>query len=156
MLSSIFDKDADKILDLASYMVMSENNKMQYFDYYGYDHSLFSKEVFSDSTISNLLEKLKIKDIDIFLEAWVKIHIKDIVYIAYDSSNMNCEAGNIELVEYGHAKDREDLPQINLSLAYDQTNQVPLFYEIYPGSLIDNIECQKMVERANTCTMFYT
>lgn len=148
MLSSVFEDDAEKILDIASYMVMSENNKMQYFEYYGYDHSLFSKEVFSDSTISNLMQELKVKDIDVFIQAWVKSHIQNTVYIAYDSTNMNCEAGDIELVEYGHAKDREDLPQVNLSLAYDQTNQVPLFYELYPGSLIDNTECEKMVERA--------
>ena len=149
MLSAVFGDDADKILDIASYMVMSESNKMQYFDHYGYDHALFAQDVFSDSTISALFQDLKIKDIDTFLLAWVKSHIRDTIYIAYDSTNMNCEAGNIELVEYGHAKDREDLPQVNLSLAYDQANQKPLFYEIYPGSIIDITECRKMVERAN-------
>ena len=150
MLSAVFDDDnANKILDIASYMVVSESNKMQYFEHYGYDHALFSSDVFSDSTISNILQNLKIKDIDTFLLAWVNSHIQDTIYIAYDSTNMNCEAGNIELVEYGHAKDCNDLPIVNLSLAYDQTNQKPLFYEIYPGSLVDNTECRKMVERAD-------
>ena len=130
-------------------MVMSENNTMQYFEDYGYCHSLFNKDNFSDSTIGKLLEELKIKDMDLFIRAWVKVHAQKDIYISYDSTNMNCVAGNLELAEYGHAKDNEELPQVNVSLGYNQTDNVPLFYSVYPGSIIDNTECTKMIERAN-------
>ena len=76
------------------------------------------------------------------------MHVEKQIYIAYDSTNMNSAAGNLELAEYGHAKDRDELPQVNLSIGYNQTDQVPLFYELFPGSIIDNTECEKMVERA--------
>ncbi|OUN24687.1 transposase, partial [Massilimicrobiota sp. An80] len=75
---------------------------------------------------------------------------KDGIYVSYDSSNMNTVAGSLTLAEYGHAKDNPDLPQVNLSIGYNQTDEVPMFYEIYPGSIIDNTECQKMVERAKS------
>lgn len=149
ILESVFSGRANKILDIATYMVMSENNTMQYFEDYGYCHSLFNKDNFSDSTIGKLLEELKIKDMDLFIRAWVKVHTKKDIYISYDSTNMNCVAGNLELVEYGHAKDNEELPQVNVSLGYNQTDNVPLFYSVYPGSIIDNTECTKMIERAN-------
>lgn len=149
ILESVFPGQADKILDIATYMVMSENNTMQYFEDYGYCHSLFNKDNFSDSTIGKLLEELKIKDMDLFIRAWVKVHAQKDIYISYDSMNMNCVAGNLELVEYGHAKDNEELPQVNVSLGYNQTDNVPLFYSVYPGSIIDNTECTKMIERAN-------
>lgn len=149
ILESVFPGQADKILDIATYMVMSENNTMQYFEDYGYCHSLFNKDNFSDSTIGKLLEELKIKDMDLFIRAWVKVHAQKDIYISYDSTNMNCVAGNLELVEYGHAKDNEELPQVNVSLGYNQTDNVPLFYSVYPGSIIDNTECTKMIERAN-------
>ena len=149
ILESVFPGQADKILDIATYMVMSENNTMQYFEDYGYCHSLFNKDNFSDSTIGKLLEELKIKDMDLFIRAWVKVHAQKDIYISYDSTNMNCVAGNLELVEYGHAKDSEELPQVNVSLGYNQTDNVPLFYSVYPGSIIDNTECTKMIERAN-------
>lgn len=149
ILESVFPGQADKILDIATYMVMSENNTMQYFEDYGYCHSLFNKDNFSDSTIGKLLEELKIKDMDLFIRAWVKVHVQKDIYISYDSMNMNCVAGNLELVEYGHAKDNEELPQVNVSLGYNQTDNVPLFYSVYPGSIIDNTECTKMIERAN-------
>lgn len=149
ILESVFPGQADKILDIATYMVMSENNTMQYFEDYGYCHSLFNKDNFSDSTIGKLLEELKIKDMDLFIRAWVKVHAQKDIYISYDSTNMNCVAGNLELAEYGHAKDNEELPQVNVSLGYNQTDNVPLFYSVYPGSIIDNTECTKMIERAN-------
>ena len=75
LLNSIFEDNAEKILDLAAYMIMSENNVMNYFENYGYKHSLFNETVFSDSTIGRLFQDIKVKDIDTFVEAWVKLHI---------------------------------------------------------------------------------
>ncbi len=149
ILEGVFPNEVDKILDVATYMMMTENNTMHYFEDYGYDHSLFSKDNFTDNTIGKLLEGLKLKDIDLFIRAWVKIHSQKEIYVSYDSTNMNSVAGNLELVEYGHAKDDENLPQINVSLGYSQTDNTPLFYSVYPGSIIDNTECTKMIERAN-------
>ena len=78
----------------------------------------------------------------------MQIHADKDIYISYDSTNMNCVAGNLELAEYGHAKDNPNLLQVNMSLGYNQTGNRPLFYSLYPGSIIDNTECEKMVERA--------
>lgn len=148
LLETIFKDDSDRILDIATYMMMSENNVMQYFEDYGYNHTLFSVENFDDNAIGRLFKEIKVKDIDLFIRSWVHMHVEKQIYIAYDSTNMNSAAGNLELAEYGHAKDRDGLPQVNLSIGYNQTDQVPLFYELFPGSIIDNTECEKMVERA--------
>lgn len=148
VLESVFPEQWEKILDLATYMMMTENNVMQYFEDYGYRHALFNESNFTDSTIGRLFDNMSIKDMDLFIRAWVKMHADKDIYISYDSTNMNCVAGNLELAEYGHAKDNPDLPQINMSLGYNQTGNKPLFYSLYPGSIIDNTECEKMVERA--------
>lgn len=37
---------------------------------------------------------------------------------------MNTVDGSLILAEYGHAKDNPNLPQINLSVGYNQTNEV--------------------------------
>lgn len=148
LLESIFQEDSAKILDIAAYMLASENNVMQYFQDYGYHHSLFNGENFTDNTIGKLFKELSTKNIDLFIQAWVNQSEGKKIYIAYDSSNMNTKAGMLDLAEYGHAKDDPDLPQVNLAVGYNQTEQTPLFYELYPGSMIDNVECGKMVERA--------
>lgn len=148
VLESVFPEQWEKILDLATYMMMTENNVMQYFEDYGYHHALFNESNFTDSTIGRLFDNMNIKGMDLFIRAWVKMHADKDIYISYDSTNMNCVAGNLELAEYGHAKDNPDLPQVNMSLGYNQTGNKPLFYSLYPGSIIDNTECEKMVERA--------
>lgn len=148
LLETIFPDKAEKIMDIATYMIMSENNVMQYFEDYGFHHSLFNGANFTDSTISKLLGSISVTKIDLFIKSWVNMQKSDNIYIAYDSSNMNTVAGSLTLAEYGHAKDDPDLPQINLSVGYNQSDEIPLFYELYPGSIIDNTECQKMVDRA--------
>ena len=47
------------------------------------------------------------------------------------------QAGDIELAEFGHEKDKQKKPIYNYSIAYDRNNRVPLFYEAYPGSIND-------------------
>ncbi|WP_155242107.1 hypothetical protein [Butyrivibrio fibrisolvens] len=73
-----------------------------------------------------------------FLDDWNRNRDhKQRIYISYDSSNKNCQAGDIDLIEYGKAKDDKELPFFNLAIAFDKTNRVPLFYEDYPGSITD-------------------
>lgn len=115
-------------------MIMSENNVMHYFEDYGFNHSLFNGMNFTDSTISKLLGNMTVSQIDLFIKSWVMMQKSEDIYIAYDSSNMYTVAGSLTLAEYGHAKDDPDLPQINLSVGYNQTAEVPLFYELYPGA----------------------
>ena len=62
---------------------------------------------------------------------------KQRIYISYDSTNKNCQAGEIDLIEYGKAKDDKGIPVFNIAIAFDNTNRVPLFYEEYPGSITD-------------------
>ena len=85
---------------------------------------------------------------EIFLNSWNLLEReKDRIYISYDSSNMNTSSVGIQLAEYGHPKVDENLPQVNLSLAINQEETLPLFYELYPGSNIDNSQLKHMVDR---------
>ena len=80
LLETVFHDKADKILDIATYMIMSENNVMQYFDDYGYSHSLFNKANFTDSTIGKLLGSLTVCQMDLFIRSWVTMQNKDGIY----------------------------------------------------------------------------
>ena len=50
------------------------------------------------------------------------------------------------IFEYGHAKDHPELEQINLSLVMDRDRRIPLFFEIYPGSIPDVITLHRTVD----------
>ena len=70
------------------------------------------------------------------------------IYISYDSTNKNCQAGDIEIVEFGHPKADAGLPVFNYALAFDTENKEPLFYEKYPGSINDVTQLQIMLDKA--------
>ncbi len=64
----------------------------------------------------------------------IVIMVKEYIFL---STNKNCQAGNIDMVEFGHPKVDRGLPVVNIAMAYDANNEIPLFYEEYPGSIVD-------------------
>lgn len=68
--------------------------------------------------------------------------------MSYDSTNKNCQAGDIDLIEYGKQKDDQGLPIFNIAIAYDKNNRVSLFYEEYPSSITDVSQFRYMVDKA--------
>ncbi len=50
------------------------------------------------------ISEISVEDSVSFQNEWNSIKKeKDKIYISYDSTNKNCRAGEIELVEFGHA-----------------------------------------------------
>ena len=149
LLENIFPDNAKYYQDLVSYNLITEDNVMQYYDSFAYEHRIVGENAISDTTISRKLKETDTEGIELFLRAWNQLHKNtEAVYISYDSTNINTTAEGIELAEYGHAKEDNDIPVVNYSAAYDQDRSIPLFYETYPGSIIDNSQCDVMVERA--------
>ena len=152
MLGHYFEpKDRDLFLDLMVYSIITENNAGQYYPDYGYNHPLYSSgmKIYSDSKVSAFLKEISLEQRVGFLNEWnEKRDHREKIYISYDSTNKNCQAGDIRLVEFGHAKEDKGLPVLNYSIAYDTKNREPLFYEEYPGSIVDIAQLQYMLGKA--------
>lgn len=144
-------RDGGLVADLVSYSIISENNAAQYYPAYAYNHPLFTEKmhIYSDTKVSDFLVSVTDDQRIGFVNEWneARDH-REKIYISYDSTNKNCQAGDIEFVEYGHPKDDKGLPVFNYSIAYDTANKEPLFYEQYPGSIVDISQLQFMLEKA--------
>ena len=104
--------------------------------------------IYSDVKISRLLNSITMEQSIGFLDDWNhRRDHKQRIYISYDSTNKNCQAGDVDIVEFGKAKVDKGLPIFNLGIAFDQTNRVPLFYEEYPGSITDVSQFRHMVDK---------
>ena len=151
MMKRIIGKDSGLFLDLAAYSIISENNAGQYYPDYGYNHPLFTEKmrIYSDSKVSDFITRITPDQSIGFLNKWnARRDHREKIYISYDSTNKACQAGNIEIAEYGHSKDGKDYPIFNYSIAYDRDNKEPLFYEEYPGSIVDTAQLQIMLDKA--------
>lgn len=152
VLNGVFENNIySMIADIASYMIVSEDSSYQYFPDFMYNHNGLCDDIRQDTYISRFLKtELSNEKIKLFLSAWNTMNKErnKKVYISYDSTNMNTYSKGIELAEYGHPKIDEGLPQVNISYVVKQENCRPLFYEVYPGSVIDNSEFEYMIQKA--------
>lgn len=149
LLEQQFDgKDLGLFLDLMAYSITCENNAGQYYPMYAYGHPLFTEgmRIYSDTKVSDFLCGMSGEESIGFLNDWNSTcDHREKIYISYDSTNKNSEAGNIEMVEFGEAKVDVGAPIFNYSIAYDTKNAKPLFYETYLGSIADISQLEFML-----------
>jgi transposase len=79
-----------------------------------------------------------------FFQRWVKQcgHVQTIVF---DITSLSSYSLGLNEVEWGYNRDGESLPQINLGMIYAETQNLPLYYQIYPGSIPDVSTLKNMV-----------
>ena len=150
LLEKHLGQDCGLFLDLVSFMIIDEENIGLHYPDFAFCHPLFSKgmTIFSDVKVSRLLNSVSRDQIIGFLNDWNEGRDrKQRIYISYDSTNKNSQAGDIDIVEFGKAKDEKGLPVFNVSIVYDKSNRVPLLYEEYPGSITDVSQFTYMVDK---------
>lgn len=150
MLYKPLGKNTGLFLDLVSFSIIDQDNAGQYYPDFAFCHPLFTDQmkIYNDVTVSRLLSTVSRDQIITFLDDWnAGRDKKQRIYVSYDSTNNNCQAGDIDLVEFGKAKDDKGIPVFNVSIAFDKTNRVPLFYEEYPGSITDVSQFRCMVDK---------
>ena len=101
-------KKTGLFLDLAAYTIITEGNAAQYYPDYAFNHPLMTEDmrIYSDSKVSDFLSRTTTDQRILFLNEWnEKKDHRERIYISYDSTNKNSQAGDIDLVEFGHPKD---------------------------------------------------
>lgn len=153
MLSEIIGgRDGSLVLDLAAYSIVTEGSAAQHYPAYAYTHPLHTQNmhIYGDSKISDLLNEVGRDAPAAFMNRWnANRDHRERIWISYDSTNKKC-VGDLALVEPGHSKTGSLEPIVNYAMAYDRTNSEPLFYEGYPGSIVDVSQLQLMLEKARS------
>lgn len=151
IIDALIGRDSGLFLDLAAYTLVTEGNVAQYYPEYVFNHPLFTEgmHVYSDSKVCDFLKGITPDQIIVFQNTRnEKQDHREKIYISYDSTNKNCQAGDLECVEFGHPKQDNGKPVFGYSVAYNNTNSAPLFYEEYPVSITDVSQLQSMLEKA--------
>jgi len=152
MLNKHLGCDSGLFMDLMAYLIVDEENAGQYYPDFAYCHPLFSDKmkIYSDAKVSRLFSSITRDQCNDFLNSWNrKRDHRQRIYISYDSTNKNCQAGDIDILEFGKAKADKGTPVFNLAVAYDCNNRVPLLYEEYPGSINDVSQFHFTVDKVN-------
>ena len=137
ILQEVFPELWQRILTCAFFEV-SEKRPLYLCESWTESTETETHEILSSQRISELLKEIggqEHKRLD-FFKSWAK-HRAEQEYIAFDITSISSYSQLIEAVEYGYNRDGEDLPQINLGMLFGQTSLLPLFYNLYQGSIRD-------------------
>lgn len=150
LLSDYLDEiEVNRIFDLAAYMITKEDNVALHFENYEYRHLLFQEgNGIKDEQIGRLMASIPGETVDAFLKAWNAENsrrngVEQVrVYFVGDGTDHHCQAGDIEIAEYGSARIDNGTPVISMMPAYDLLHKQPVCYELYDGNITDMSECK--------------
>lgn len=148
ILKTVFPTNWNKILTCAMY-VACEGNVMDYCEDWCEETYTIENTFLSSSIISNLIRSISVEKRVEFFKEWTKV-IPEHEVIAFDSTSISTYAKDITQAEYGHNKDRESLAQLNFGMFYGQNSRLPLFYDVYNGSLLDKEHFEAMMRYVKT------
>ena len=137
IVKEYFPDDHEAIMALAYYEV-SEASPSYLFHYWLEEQNLPDVPKLHSTQISDIHKKLGLAQrtrLD-FHNAWAS-HLKPVHGVYYDITSVSSYSSEIDFVEWGYNRDKEDLAQINMGLACCQKTSLPLCYNIFPGSIVD-------------------
>ena len=116
-----------------------------------YLHELYGNKLpLSSSSLSTFLEKLGSSNINMeFCSKFIK-RFKKGGALVYDVTSLSSYSKLMDLLEYGYNRDSDGLPQINLSVAVHKEQGLPIYYDIYPGSITDTSILHNTIEKLAT------
>lgn len=132
-----FPEDVNDMLGLIMYEIIDTEPSYLY-QYWQEEHHLPKGRSLDSKNISALYHKIGENQqamLD-FQRDWIQnIASNDAVF--FDITSFSSYSKNIPSVERGYNRDGENLAQINMGAAFSNSKSLPLFYKIYPGSIVD-------------------
>ena len=58
-------------------------------------------------------------------------------YLCYDITSISSYSALNEYIKYGHNRDLDKLPQLNLAILFSQKGRLPVYFERTPGNITD-------------------
>ena len=135
ILERCFPSKWHQILSVACYMLCEGNVMMHIDDWFDETEISFCDRL-DDQQCSRLFAGISYDERMCFFKEWVKLFTEQ-EYIAYDITSISTYSKGIDIAEWGYNRDGEQLPQINLGFFYGAQSSLPIYYDMYSGSIND-------------------
>lgn len=109
--------------------------------------SMYGDLPLSSQSLSKHLEKIGDSDLPLEFSKQLMKQVCPSSALIYDITSLSSSSQLITMLEYGYNRDGLSLPQINLSIIVDKRRGIPVFYEIYPGSIVDVSTLHNMITK---------
>jgi len=144
ILENVFPELNRKIMAVSIYM-LCEGNVMFYCDDWCAETYTGTASIFTSQSLSRLFEIITYDERMKFFKSWVNLRSAN-EYIAYDVTSFSSYSQNNDNLEWGYNRDKEKLPQFNLGMYFGENSKLPVYYCIYPGSILDKTHLKSMMQ----------
>ena len=143
-LKACFPETYKQILSIAYYLVMEDRNPLSRFPKWAMTHHHpFGANIPSQRSSELFASVSEDAKQNFFLLQGKRRMEKE--YLAYDTTSISSYSKSIKQVKYGHNKENDPLPQINLALLFGEESRLPVYFRKLPGNIADVKTIQKLL-----------
>ncbi|MDR1052061.1 MAG: transposase [Deltaproteobacteria bacterium] len=143
ILAECFDRERASLIHTSALYMASRGNVFEGVLDFCEDFTYLERPLASSSA-SELFASITWDERMEFFKKWVNTQ-NSLGYLAYDVTSFSTYAKGIVDAEFGHNRDGEKLPQINLGCYLSESSGLPIFYVTYPGSIVDKSHLKNMM-----------
>lgn len=130
-------EDGGKIFALGAYCA-TEGSPMYLYENWAHMNEGMADYALGSQSLSDFLHRLggDERSRAAFWKYWTQRHGEG-RNLVFDLTSISTYSTGLEYAEWGHNRDGESLPQVNLGMVYTDRPGMPLGYKVYPGSIGD-------------------
>lgn len=144
LLKSCFPDSYQQILTMAYYLT-SRGDPLSHCETWCKGHAPSLTASLTSQRISELLGSIGTDAKQTFFTKWTKKVVGE-DQLCYDITSVSSYSECNEYIKFGHNRDREQLPQLNLALLFGQQTGLPVYYQRLPGSISDVSTLQNLLK----------
>ena len=144
-LKQCFPDMYKKLLSVAFYLVLEDNNPLYRFEKWNLTHKHPYGQDIASPRSSEMFASINDEQIEKFLRLQARRRVED-EYWAYDSSSFSSYSETLRQVQWGKNKENDRLPQINLLLVFGEKSGLPFYYRKLAGNIPDSRTVKHLLE----------
>jgi transposase len=135
ILKSCFPEIYQQILAMAYYLVAG-GRALSHCEAWCKSHAPLMSQSLTSQRISDILASITLDNKQTFFAKWMSAILEE-DYLCYDITSVSSYSELNEYIKYGHNRDNEKLPQLNLAMLFGQNGQLPVYFQRLPGNITD-------------------
>ncbi|WP_446787582.1 IS1634 family transposase [Macellibacteroides fermentans] len=135
-LKACFPDQYKKILSIAYFLILEENNSLSRFSHWQRLHIHPFGEDIPSQRSSELFQSIEEKERMAFFKKQGRRRLEK-EYWAFDVTSISSYSEALNQVKSGKNKENDRLPQINLALLFGEESGLPFYYRKLPGNITD-------------------
>lgn len=135
LLKSCFPSTYQQIMTAAYYLV-ADGGALSHCSTWCKSHAPLMAPSLVTQRLSEILSSITLDAKQTFLKKWMKEVLED-DYLCYDITSVSSYSALNEYIKYGHNRDKEALPQLNLAVLFGQNGRLPVYFQRLPGNITD-------------------